>query len=40
MTFSTAEPLRSPEAERVSLTETFNAPRRAYAIFTIIADLR
>lgn len=40
MTFSTADPLRSPEAERVSFTDTFRAPNRAYAMFTIMADFR
>lgn len=40
ITFSTAGPFKLPGAECVSLTPTFSAARRPYAIFTIIAVFR
>jgi hypothetical protein len=40
MTFSTAEPFKSPEGDLVSLTATFSADNKAYAMFTIIAIFR
>lgn len=40
ITLSTAGPTRLPGVDRVSLTATFSAPSRAYAMLTIIAVFR